>query len=265
MQKEKIIILGVPIDTLEKPEALDMLFEENGGQKHLITVNPEMILAAQEDGEFMNILQKSAINTPDGTGILWAASSQKKSLVISIIHLVFLIFKKPHHPIPELIKGSDLVRDIAERSAKSGEKIFLLGSQTGIADEAKKKLEEKFPGVKIVGTYAGSPSRYEEEKIKDIINDTEPDILFVAYGSPEQEKWIVRNLHKMPTIRAAIGIGGAFDFISGRIQRAPIWLQNLGLEWLYRLIKQPSRWRRIRNAVVTFPYIFLTKRTKNTK
>lgn len=264
MQK-KIIILDVPIDALTKEEVLTRIFENTSGQIHIITVNPEMILAAQKDEEFMEILNKSHINTADGTGILWAASSEENLTLTSLIRLLLLLFKKPKYPIPELIKGSDLILNIAQRSIQSGKKIFLLGGQPGVANEAKGKLEEKYPGIQIVGTHAGSPSKYEEEKIKDIINDTEPDILFLAYGSPAQEKWITRNLYKMPTIKTAIGVGGALDFISGRIPRAPLWLQNLGLEWLFRLIKQPSRWQRIRNAVITFPYIYLTKRNKKLK
>lgn len=255
MQK-RITIMGVPVDILTKSELLDIIFNETKEQKQIITVNPEMILAAQNDKEFMQILNKSAINTADGTGILWAANIQNNSRLISLFKLIKLLFKKPTTPLPELIKGSDLLLNIAEQAAKNGTKIFLLGAQPGVGEKAKIELEKQFPKVQIVGTYSGSPSPYEEEKIKDIINDTNPDILFVAYGAPAQEKWIARNLHKMPTIKTAIGVGGTFNYISGTIKRAPLLLQNLGLEWLYRLIKEPKRWRRIWNAVVIFPLRF---------
>jgi len=255
MQK-RITIMGVPVDILTKSELLDIIFNETKEQKQIITVNPEMILAAQNDKEFMQILNKSAINTADGTGVLWAANTQNDSRLISLFKLFKLLFKKPTTPLPELIKGSDLLLNIAEQAAKNGTKIFLLGAQPGVAEKAKIELEKQFPKVQIVGTYSGSPSPYEEEKIKDIINDTNPDILFVAYGAPAQEKWIARNLHKMPTIKTAIGVGGTFNYISGTIKRAPLLLQNLGLEWLYRLIKEPKRWKRIWNAVVIFPLRF---------
>lgn len=248
--------MGVPVDTLTKSELLDSIFNETKEQKHIITVNPEMILAAQNDKEFMQILNKSAINTADGTGILWAANTQNDTRLISLLKLLKLLFKKPTTPLPELIKGSDLFLNISEQAAKNGTKIFLLGAQPGVAEKAKTELEKQFPKVQIVGTYSGSPSPYEEEKIKDIINDTNPDVLFVAYGAPAQEKWIARNLRKMPTIKTAIGVGGTFDYISGTIKRAPLLLQNLGLEWLYRLIKEPKRWKRIWNAVVIFPLKF---------
>lgn len=255
MQK-RITIMGVPVDTLTKSELLDSIFNETKEQKHIITVNPEMILAAQNDKEFMQILNKSAINTADGTGILWAANTQNDTRLISLLKLLKLLFKKPTTPLPELIKGSDLFLNISEQAAKNGTKIFLLGAQPGVAEKAKTELKKQFPKVQIVGIYSGSPSPYEEEKIKDIINDTNPDVLFVAYGAPAQEKWIARNLRKMPTIKTAIGVGGTFDYISGTIKRAPLLLQNLGLEWLYRLIKEPKRWKRIWNAVVIFPLKF---------
>lgn len=245
--------MGVPVDTLTKAQVLDLIFNASEKQIHVITVNPEMILAAQNDRDFMNILNKSSMNTADGTGLLWAANTQNDSKIISILKLFKLLFKKPTTPLPELIKGSDLMLDISQLAAKNGTKIFLLGAQSGIAEKTKTELERRFPKIQIVGTYSGSPSPYEEEKIKDIINDTNPDILFVAYGAPAQEKWIARNLHKMPTIKVAIGVGGTFDYISGTIKRAPQFLQNLGLEWLYRLIKEPKRWKRIWNAVVVFP------------
>lgn len=258
MQK-RITIMGVPVDVLTKSQVLDLIFSTTDKQLHIITVNPEMVLAAQSDKDFMNILNKSSINTADGTGLLWAANTQNDSKIISTLKLLKLLFKKPMTPLPELIKGSDLMLDIAEHSAKNGTKIFLLGAQPGVAERTKLKLEKQFPDITIVGTYSGSTSPYEEEKIKDLINETNPDILFVAYGAPAQEKWISRNLHKMPTIKVAIGVGGTFNYISGTIKRAPLFLQNLGLEWLYRLIKEPKRWKRIWNAVVIFPIQILQK------
>lgn len=245
--------MGIPVDALKKNEVLDSIFNTHKEQIHIITVNPEIILAAQDDKEFMKILNSSTINTADGTGLLWAANTQNNSKIISVLKLFKLIFKKPKTPLPELIKGSDLMLDIAEHAAKNGTKIFLLGAQPGVAHKTKHELEKRFPTISIVGTHSGSPSIHEEEKIKDLINDTNPDILFVAYGAPAQEKWIARNLHKMPTIQVAIGVGGTFDYISDTIKRAPPFLQNLGLEWLYRLIKEPKRWKRIWNAVVVFP------------
>lgn len=251
--------MGVPVDALTKSQVLDFIFSITEKQLHIITVNPEMVLAAQNDTEFMKILNTSTINTADGTGLLWAANTQNDSRLISLLKLFKLLFKKPNTPLPELIKGSDLMLNITERAAKNGTKIFLLGARPGVAEQTKLQLEKKYSDITIVGTHSGSPSPYEEEKIKDLINETNPNILFVAYGAPAQEKWIARNLHKMPTIKVAIGVGGTFDYISGTIKRAPLFLQNLGLEWLYRLIKEPKRWKRIWNAVVIFPHKILSR------
>lgn len=256
MQK-KVNILGIPIDVITKDELLSDIFHEQVKQRHIITVNPEMILAAQQDEEFKKILQEAHINTADGTGILWAANTENDSVLISILKLIALLFKKPKNPIPELIKGSDLTLDIMKIAKEKGTRIFLLGAQPNVAELTKNELEKQYHGIQIVGTHAGTPSQYEEERIKDIINDTEPDMLLVAYGAPAQEKWITRNLHKMPTVKTAIGVGGTFDYISKSIRRAPEWLQQLGLEWLYRLMQEPKRWRRIVNAVVIFPYRIL--------
>lgn len=255
--------MGVPIDVLTTSEVLESIFTVTPGQKHIITVNPEMILAAQDDQEFMAILQKTSINTADGTGILWAANAQNNGSLIKILKLLKLLFKKPTTPLPELIKGSDMTMDIAKRAATNGTKLFFLGAQPGVGHQAKHELEKTFPGIKIVGTHAGSPSIHEEEKIKDLINEANPDILLVAYGAPAQEKWITRNLHKMPSVKVAIGIGGTLDYISGQVKRAPLFLQNLGLEWLYRLILEPKRWKRIRNATIIFPWKFLHHKAEN--
>jgi N-acetylglucosaminyldiphosphoundecaprenol N-acetyl-beta-D-mannosaminyltransferase len=115
----------------------------------------------------------------------------------------------------------------------------------GVAEEAAGRLEELYPGLTIAGTYAGSPDPAENEEIVELINTSQAELLYVAYGAPGQDKWIARNRQQLPTVRVAMGIGGSLDFISGRAARAPSWLQRLGLEWLYRLFKEPRRWRRM--------------------
>jgi len=109
-------------------------------------------------------------------------------------------------------------------------------------------LCETYPGLRIVGTHAGSPALEEEDEIVGMIQRAEPDILFVAYGAPQQDKWIARNLARLG-VPVAMGVGGAFDFISGRAKRAPRWVQHLGLEWLHRLLREPWRWRRMQIRV----------------
>jgi N-acetylglucosaminyldiphosphoundecaprenol N-acetyl-beta-D-mannosaminyltransferase len=114
-----------------------------------------------------------------------------------------------------------------------------------VAAEAAAILQQQYPGLIIAGAYAGSPDPAENEAIVRRINDSRADMLFVAYGAPRQDKWIARNKEALTTVRLAMGVGGSLDFITGRSVRAPHWLQQLGLEWLYRLIREPWRWRRM--------------------
>ena len=128
-----------------------------------------------------------------------------------------------------------------------------------MAKSAKEILSKKHPGLKIVGTHAGSPKIKEEQSIREKIDDSKADFLFVAYGAPKQEIWISRNLKKLETVKVAVGVGGAFDFVAGKRKRAPKWMQKIGLEWLYRLLQQPTRIKRIYNATIKFSIKVLKK------
>lgn len=248
--------MNVSFDTLTKNEVLELVqkYLKGADQHHVATVNPEMLLHAQHDEEFLHILHQTSMNTPDGVGIIWAANTQNNSVIISLLKLIALPFCKPKFPLSERVTGIDLFLEICKEGSEKDKKIFLLGGKDGVAEKTKEMLEKNYPGIQIVGTYEGTPSVHEQEKIKDIINDTSPDILFVAYGAPSQEKWIARNLKKMPSVKVAIGVGGTFDVVSGHLPRAPFLLQKIGLEWLYRLYKEPKRWRRIKNATMIFPW-----------
>ncbi len=147
--------------------------------------------------------------------------------------------------MPERIPGSELVYHLAGLAAEKGWRLFLLGAAPGVAEEAATVFERQYPGLIIAGTYAGSPDPAENEAIVQRINDSRADLLFVAYGAPRQDKWIWRNREALDTVRVAMGVGGSLDFVSGRAERAPRWVQNIGLEWLHRLYREPWRWRRM--------------------
>lgn len=255
MQKE-IKIMDVRFNDVSMKETVDFVL--NNEQKgYLCTPNPEMLLECQKNPKFLNILNKSLLNIPDGIGILWAAEqlSNKNTKFKALLELPFVAlapnrFKKV---LQDRVTGTDLVQEICKKAANTPLKIYFLGAAPGIAEIAAEKLEKKFHGLKICGTYAGSPAPKDTQEIINRINVLNPDILFVAYGAPKQEIWIQENLHKLPSVIKAIGIGGAFDFIAGRRKRAPKWMQKLGLEWLFRLIQQPARIKRIFNATVKFP------------
>jgi N-acetylglucosaminyldiphosphoundecaprenol N-acetyl-beta-D-mannosaminyltransferase len=220
-------ILGVRADNVNYDEALSLIegFVVSGTPHQVVTVNPEFIVAAQSDDDFRHILNASSLALPDGVGLLWAAR--------------FL-----GHPLQERVTGTDTVQRLAALAAQKGYSLFLLGAAPGVAVETAARLCGTYPGVRIAGTHAGSPVLEEEDEIVRLIQKAKPDVLLVAYGAPQQDKWIARNLERLG-VPVAMGVGGAFDFISGRARRAPRWVQRLGLEWLHRLCHEPWRWRRM--------------------
>ncbi|MCK4450446.1 MAG: WecB/TagA/CpsF family glycosyltransferase, partial [Anaerolineae bacterium] len=150
---------------------------------------------------------------------------------------------------------------VAALAAQKGYSLFLLGAAPGVAVATAARLCQTYPGLRIAGTHAGSPALEEEDEIVRLIQRAKPDILFVAYGAPQQDKWIARNLERLG-VPVAMGVGGAFDFISGRAKRAPRWLQRVGLEWLHRLLHEPWRWRRM----LALPrFVWLVVRERLTK
>lgn len=223
-----ITILNIPIDRLTMAQTVaHILALMSEPRLHQIaTPNPEFVMAAQTDAEFRRILNQADMCLPDGIGLVWAS-------------------RWLGQPIPERVPGSELVYQLAEAAAASSFSLFLLGAAPGVAEQAGAILQTRYPGLKIAGTYAGSPAPTEDEAICHRINQSGAELLYVAYGAPKQDKWIDRNRGRLTTVRVAIGVGGALDFMTGKRIRAPRWLQKLGLEWLYRLWQEPWRWRRM--------------------
>ena len=226
---KRVSILGLPVSAITYEEWIELIgqwvAETPGRVHHVCTINPEFVMLAQTDVNFHNILSRCDLTVPDGVGLLLAA-------------------RYLGTPLPERVTGSDGVPKIAERAASTGWKLFLLGAAPNVADKAADVLRQRYPGVTIVGTYSGSPAPEEEDSIVEMVNASGADILFVAYGAPEQDKWIARNTPRL-RVKMAMGVGGSFDFIAGIIPRAPLWMQRSGLEWLYRLYLQPWRIRRM--------------------
>lgn len=220
---ERIQILGLPVDVITNAQWLDVieLWVQSGRTRQICTINPEFIMVAQRDTLFRHILQRVDLCVPDGVGLQIAARILGKSL-------------------PERVTGSDGVPRIAERAAERGWTLYFLGAAEGVAEKAADALRARWPSLQIVGTYSGSPSADEEDAIVARINAAAPDILLVAYGAPNQDKWIARNLPRL-NVKVAMGVGGTFDFIAGIVPRAPLWMRQRGLEWLYRLYLEPRR------------------------
>ena len=231
---EAAYVLGVRVDRLSQRQALDSI-EQIIAQwrasdralscRQVVTVNPEFVMEAQHNKDFRIAINAAALIVADGVGVVWATRYLGR-------------------PVPERVTGTDLLPELARRCAAAGYRLYLLGAAPGIAEAAGARLQELAPGLVIAGTYAGSPAPNEEEEIVERVRAAHADVLCVAYGAPAQDLWIWRNLARLP-VAVAIGVGGAYDFLSGRQQRAPVFLRKLGLEWLYRLYREPWRWRRM--------------------
>jgi N-acetylglucosaminyldiphosphoundecaprenol N-acetyl-beta-D-mannosaminyltransferase len=229
-----VYVLGVRVDRISQQEALDrieqMIARRRASEntlpcQQIVTVNPEFVMAAQHNKDFRMAINSASLVLADGIGVVWA-------------------MRYLGRPTPGRVTGSDTLPVLAKRSAASGYHLYLLGAAAGIAEKAGARLQELAPGLKIAGTYAGSPAPEEEDEIIERIRAAQADIVCVAYGAPAQELWIWRNRSRLPAA-VAMGVGGAYDFLSGRQRRAPLVMQRMGLEWLYRLYREPWRWRRM--------------------
>lgn len=272
---KNITILNSRVDNLTKPEALKLIkqFVISKKPHQICTVNPEYLMEAQRDKELQCIINNSAMNTPDGGGLLFAS-------------------RYLGTPIAEKITGVDLVRWIFSLANKSGWKIFLLGGQHGVAQKTVDNMKKLYPKIRFVGVFEGNPilkpiskqiyeSGYKTRRSIDLklskmlpksnidiiqkIISAKPDILLVAYGCPKQDKFIARYSRYI-RVPVMIGVGGTFDYLSGEAKYAPQWMRNLHLEWLYRLFQNPAkRWNRIITAVFRFPWTVLTSNNKLVK
>jgi N-acetylglucosaminyldiphosphoundecaprenol N-acetyl-beta-D-mannosaminyltransferase len=225
-----VSILDVRIDdtTYDEAVALADALIARGGAFQFATVNPEFVMIAQHDETFKRVLSETALNMPDGVGILWAA-------------------KHSGHPLRQRVAGVELMLALCERASQQGWRVFLLGAREGVAERTAAVLCERFRNLNVCGTFAGSPRIEDEPEIVGRVRDATPNLIFVAYGAPNQDKWLRRNLSRCVSSGGGIvgiGVGGAFDYISGARKRAPDWMLRIGLEWLHRLITQPWRWRR---------------------
>ena len=221
-----IEILGSRVDDATYADLIEHVdaFVESGEPHHIITVNVEMLVTAHDDPAFAAVLQGGALNVADSVGLMLAARLLRR-------------------PLRERVTGSDGIHRLAAHSARKGYRLYLLGAAPGVAELAAQNLRAANPGLEVAGTHAGSPSAAEEDDIIRRIRAAKPDLLLVAYGVPAEEKWIARNRLRLG-VPVMMGVGGAFDFAAGVTKRAPGWMRRLGLEWLFRLISEPWRWRR---------------------
>jgi N-acetylglucosaminyldiphosphoundecaprenol N-acetyl-beta-D-mannosaminyltransferase len=219
-------VWGLPLARLTRSEAADAVMDliEAGRPSFFITANAHYAMLTAERPELRAINDRAAFVLADGTPMVWAS-------------------KRGPTPLPERVAGSDLIYDLSERAAKLGRGLYLLGGAEGIADEASRKLQALYPGLRIVGTACPAPGSLAGEgnlRIVEEIRRARPDLLLVAFGQPKGEFWINEHLEALG-VPVCVQVGATLDFVAGRVRRAPRLLQKTGLEWAYRIYTDPAR------------------------
>lgn len=224
---ETLTLFNMPINNIDLAELLDAIEKHIEAGEHGYVVTPNVDHAVEFDGneDFRQAYQDAAFVLADGVPILWAGR----------------LFGKP---IKEKISGSDLIYWLSEFAADKGYSIFLLGAQEGVADAAAGVLVEKYPGLKIAGTHS-PPLGFERSEetnstVVDLVRESGADICFTAFGAPKQDLWNWRY-HRQTGAKLCLGVGASFDFVAGRVRRAPVWMQRAGLEWTWRIMQEPVR------------------------
>ncbi|UII57997.1 WecB/TagA/CpsF family glycosyltransferase [Cytobacillus spongiae] len=225
MNKEQY--LGVKVSPLNYEEIIDDIKSrmQAGEQSTIIAVNPEKVMTASQNAELLDLINNSTYQIPDGVGILLASKLKGGN-------------------IRSRVTGVDMMERLIRFASEEGRKVFLYGAKEEVVTEAKRKLEETYPSLMISGYENGYVK--DHDALVEKINASEAELLFVAMGSPRQELWIREHMPKL-NVKVFQGVGGSFDVFSGRVKRAPAFFQKLGLEWLYRLIKDPKRLKRQMN------------------
>ena len=238
---KRIEILGVPVDCVTMEQALDWAESMIKGHHPctILAVNPEKVMRAQQDGNLLAQLRAADLLIPDGIGIVLAAR------LLGLGHA-------------ERVPGAELMPKLCERAVSKGYTVFLFGASEEVNQQAVAVLRERYPGIRIVGSQHGYVKDEDMPAVVTSINACQPDLLFVALGSPHQELWMARYLPQL-TVKVCQGVGGTFDVIAGHVRRAPKFFRSLHLEWFYRLASNPRRIRR-QTALPIFAYRILKKR-----
>ncbi|MHA6259029.1 WecB/TagA/CpsF family glycosyltransferase [Sporosarcina sp. CAU 1771] len=217
-------IFEVDVNTESSDGTIRRIFSrlENNEKSFIVAINPEKLMNARKDPELRDILNTATVGIPDGIGVILASRLRGGN-------------------IKNRITGVDMMETLCKEAGLRNTPVFLYGAKPGVAQQAADKLQEQFPHLEVAGTLDGYVK--DEEEVIATINNSGAKILFVAMGSPTQEQFIIRNMEKL-NCNVFQGVGGSFDVFSGNVQRAPAGFRKLGLEWLYRLLKEPSRWKR---------------------
>ncbi|MBD8498233.1 WecB/TagA/CpsF family glycosyltransferase [Paenibacillus arenosi] len=222
-----VSIYGVPFSKMTMQETVDWMTSAIAERRptHVITANPIILMNAIENERHMRIMEQADIIVADGTGIVWAADYIGD-------------------PLRERVTGFDLLYELMKQGNEKGWKVYMLGAAPEVVEAAASRLQQLYPGIQIVGCRDGFFTEKEDEAVINEIIQAQPDLLFVARGAETQEPWIARYREQL-NVPIMMGVGGSFDVISGKLKRAPKWMRSLRLEWFYRLIKEPWRYKRM--------------------
>ncbi|MNM08074.1 putative N-acetylmannosaminyltransferase [compost metagenome] len=222
-----VTIFGIPVSKMDMKETVNYLIEviRSRTPHQVITANPIMVMAALDSPAYMDIMSSAELVVPDGTGVVWAA-------------------QRGGNPVKERVPGYDLLHELMRVGQTYGWRVYLLGSTPEVIRETASRLQKQYPGIVIAGYRDGFFGASEDEGVIGSILETKPDLLFVARGADTQEPWIAKYKSQLG-IPVMMGVGGSFDVISGKSKRAPVVFQKLRLEWFYRLLKEPTRYKRM--------------------
>lgn len=258
-------VLGVPIEGDGWEEIVRRL--EKGMNLWIVTTNPEILLEAKRDREYREAISRADLRTIDGVGLFavgWIL--RLASLAQDVVTLNFF-----RHSVlrrkTERLTGVDLAEHLLQYAWKHRLRIGLLGGESGEVQEAATRIRDAYPDLKVFAEQGGVVAKDgtedgSTEAARERMMIFSPHILLVAFGHPRQERWIDSHRGDFADVRAVVGVGGTFMFWAGRIKRAPSWMRSVGLEWLWRLVQEPGRWRRIWNAVIVFPMVALIDRIR---
>lgn len=244
MEVQKVNVLGVGISVLDQTRAREFLFDavRQGRRGYVTVTNVYSVCEALRDPKLLHIFNNALLSTPDGMPMVWMGRLQG-------------------HDSIRRVYGPDLLLNLAEHSPADGFTHFFYGGKPGVAADLARTLQERFPGLKVVGTYS-PPFRplddSERVALQDQIRIARPDFLWVGIGSPKQERFIAEHVDLLPEAKILVGVGAAFDFLTGRVRQAPRWMMRAGFEWLFRLVQEP---RRLAKRYLVYNPLFVARAT----
>lgn len=232
--RRRVRVLGFPVDPVDFARAVEAVLElverhpgagaASGETRLVVTVNPEILMAARRDTLLALALETADLCVADGVGVVWA------SRMLGL-------------PLPERVPGIELMEALLHRAEARGLRVYFLGARAEVVASAAERAQARHPRLCLAGWHHGYFSPAEEDRVVAAIRSAAPDLLFAGMGAERELKWLLRHREALGA-RVAMGVGGSFDVLAGRLRRAPAWMRRMQLEWLFRLLQEPSRWRR---------------------